>query len=48
MVDPANVGRYVAAGYDKQDTLLFMDALSQTMEHDNIALNLRIYGALDY
>ncbi|EFJ49483.1 hypothetical protein VOLCADRAFT_117158, partial [Volvox carteri f. nagariensis] len=37
-----------AAGYDKEDTLLFMKAVSDTMEHPNIALNLRIYGALEY
>ena len=48
MVDPANVGRYTAAGYDRDDTLLFMKAVSDTMEHENIALNLRIYGALEY
>ncbi|GLC57573.1 hypothetical protein PLESTB_001241900 [Pleodorina starrii] len=48
MVDPANVGRYTAAGYDREDTLLFMKAVSETMEHQNIALNLRIFGALEY
>ncbi|GLI64166.1 hypothetical protein VaNZ11_007352 [Volvox africanus] len=48
MVDPANVARYINAGYDGNDTLLFMKAVSDTMEHANIALNLRIYGALEY
>ncbi|GIL94168.1 hypothetical protein Vretimale_332, partial [Volvox reticuliferus] len=48
MVDPANVGRYVGAGYDRDDTLLFMKAVSDTMEHANIALNLRIFGAVEY
>ncbi|GFR40153.1 hypothetical protein Agub_g709 [Astrephomene gubernaculifera] len=48
MVDPANLPRYTAAGYHPADTLLFMRAVAETVEHSNIALNLRIRGAIDY
>eukprot|EP00198_Chlamydomonas_reinhardtii_P012431 XP_001701768.1 predicted protein [Chlamydomonas reinhardtii] len=50
MMDPANLYRYTSSRppYEGNDTLLFLKAVRDTVEHVNIALNLRISGAIDY
>ncbi|GFH25638.1 guanylate cyclase domain-containing protein, partial [Haematococcus lacustris] len=38
-LDPANIGRWTAAGYDQGTTLQYLSALSMAMSSPNIALD---------
>ncbi|KAG2501111.1 hypothetical protein HYH03_000929 [Edaphochlamys debaryana] len=48
MLSPASLPRYTRANHHPDDTLLYLAAISQSVESDNLALNLRIHGAIDY
>ncbi|GFH27724.1 guanylate cyclase domain-containing protein [Haematococcus lacustris] len=41
-LDPANIGRWTAAGYDRGTTLQYLSALSMAMSSPNIALDSRM------
>ncbi|KAJ9511504.1 hypothetical protein QJQ45_029834 [Haematococcus lacustris] len=41
-LDPANIGRWTAAGYDQGTTLQYLSALSMAMSSPNVALDSRM------
>ncbi|GFR45317.1 hypothetical protein Agub_g6683, partial [Astrephomene gubernaculifera] len=47
-VDPANLHRWVAAGYDANDTASFLNAWKESYSDPNVALDIRILNSYKY
>ena len=45
--DPANLGRWAAVGYDPLEVAEFLSVTEASLNHPNVALNLRMKHAVD-